>query len=276
LNASTNIARPLAVAHLTALDVEPVRWVRVAAAAGFDAVGLRLHPATEGGIAYPCDVASEAHLELRHTLAGEGIGVHDVEFIPVVPGLDVASFESLFDAAASLGARCVNVSGDDPDTARLADTLAALATLAEPFGLRIDLEFMRWRHVASLEHARMVAARAGHRNLAVLVDALHLSRSGGIPDDIAAMPHGLIGSAQLCDASPRHPRTNEEAIHEARENRLAPGDGALPLEALIHALPPQTMLSVEMPMPALALQTRIELAYAATRRVIEACAMEAQ
>jgi sugar phosphate isomerase/epimerase len=276
LNAANTLARPLAVAHLTALDVEPVRWVRVAAATGFDAVGLRLHPATEGGIAYPCDVASDAHRELRHTLAGEGIGVHDVEFIPVVPGLDVASFEALFDAAASLGARCVNVSGDDPDTTRLADTLAALATLAEPFGLRIDLEFMRWRHVASIEHARMVVACAAHRNLAVLVDALHLSRSGGIPDDVAAMPQGLIGSAQLCDASPRHPQSNDEAIHEARENRLAPGEGALPLDALLHALPPQTMLSVEMPMPTLALQARMELAYIATRRVIEVCAMEAQ
>jgi len=45
--------RPLAVALLTALDVEPARWVRAASRAGFAALGPRLDPAKADGIAYP-------------------------------------------------------------------------------------------------------------------------------------------------------------------------------------------------------------------------------
>jgi len=188
---------------------------------------------------------------------------------PVVPELDPASFAPLFESAASLGARCVNVSGDDPDPPRLAAKLAALADLAQPFGLRIDLEFMRWRHVGSLAQARAVVARAAHPNLAVLVDALHLSRSGGTPDDVGAMPPGSVGSAQLCDAPLMMPATDDEAIREARTDRLPPGDGALPLDALLRALPPQVTLSVEMPFPSLPADARLALAYRSARRVID-------
>lgn len=268
-------ARPLAVAHLTALDVEPARWVRAASRAGFAAVGLRLYPATADGIAYLSAIGSAAHRELRDTLAGEGIAVHDVEFVPVGPGFDPASLATLFEVAGSLGARCVNVSGDDPDSARLAATLAALAERARPFGLRIDLEFMRWRHVGSLARGRAVIERAAHPNLALLVDALHLSRSGGTPEDVSALPPASIGSAQLCDASSVLPDSDDAAIHEARLNRMAPGAGALPLDALVRALPSQVALSVEMPMPSLPLDARLELAYRSTRRVLDRAAADA-
>jgi sugar phosphate isomerase/epimerase len=268
-------ARPLAVAHLTALDVEPARWVRAASRAGFAAVGLRLYPATVDGIAYLSGIGSAAHRELRDTLAGEGIAVHDVEFVPVGPGFDPASLATLFEVAGSLGARCVNVSGDDPDSARLAATLAALAERAQPFGLRIDLEFMRWRHVGSLAQGRAVIERAAHPNLALLVDALHLSRSGGTPEHVAALPAAAIGSAQLCDASAVLPDSDDAAIHEARLNRMAPGAGTLPLDALLRVLPPQVALSVEMPMPSLPLDARLELAYRSTRRVLERAAADA-
>jgi sugar phosphate isomerase/epimerase len=272
LKAAPIAARPLAVAHLTALDVAPVPWVRLAARAGFDAVGLRMHPAVPGAVAYPSTPGTAAHRELQHALAGEGIAVHDVEFIPVVPDIDPASFAGLFEAAASLGARCVNVSGDDPDERRLADRLAALAELARPFRLRIDLEFMRWRHIGSLARAREMVERVAHPNLAVLVDALHLSRSGGTPDDVGRMPRGSIGSAQLCDARSQLPSSDDDAIREARTDRLPPGDGALPLDALLRALPANVLLSVEMPYPSLPADARLELAHRSARRVVDGIA----
>ncbi|WP_322093353.1 sugar phosphate isomerase/epimerase family protein [Paraburkholderia bannensis] len=262
-------ARALAVAHLTALECAPVEWVRLAAKAGFDGVGLRLHPATPGGVAYPVAAGSAAQRELRDVLAGEGVALLDVEFVPVVPDLDPHSLMPLFETAAALGAASVSVSGDDPDEARLAANLAALAMLATPFGLRIDLEFMRWRHVGTLAQARAAIGRAAQLNLALVIDALHLSRAGSTPGDVAALPPGAIGLAQLCDAPAVLPANDEEAIHEARSARLAPGDGALPLDALLRALPPEVALSVEMPMPSLPEQARMELAYRGARRVVE-------
>lgn len=273
---SGNAVRPLAVAHLTALETPPVEWVRLAAKAGFDGVGLRLHPATPGGVAYPIVAGSAAQRELRDTLAGIGVAVLDVEFIPIVPEFDPRSFESLFEAAASLGASSVSVSGDDPDEARLAANLAALAGIAKSFGLRIDLEFMRWRHVGTLAHARAAIERAAQPNLALVIDALHLSRSGGTPDDVAAMPSEQIGLVQLCDAPRALPVSDDDAIREARTARLAPGDGALPLEALLHAAPRNVALSVEMPMPSLSADARMKLAWRSARRVVDSASVAAK
>ncbi|MFT4067284.1 sugar phosphate isomerase/epimerase family protein [Paraburkholderia sp.] len=269
MNPAEHIARPLAVAHLTVLEYAPEQWVRLAAKAGFNGVGLRLHPATPGGVAYPVTAGSEACRALRDTLDGEGVSVLDVEFVPIVPDLDPRSFVPLFETAASLGASCVSVSGDDSDQPRLAANLAALAVLAKPFGLRIGLEFMRWRHVGTLAQARAAIECAAQPNLALVIDALHLSRAGSTPDDVAAVPPESIGFAQLCDAPGAQPANDEEAIREARTARLAPGDGALPLDALLRALPSDVALSVEMPMPSLPAESRIDLAYRGARRVVD-------
>jgi sugar phosphate isomerase/epimerase len=260
----------LAVAHLTALELAPRAWLEEAARAGFGAVGLRLNPTAAGAIAYPSVVGSTAHLALRRLLADEGVAVYDVEFIPVLPDIEVASYAPMFDAAADLGARCVTVSGDDPDTARLAANLAALCELAARYGLRVDLEFMRWRHVGTLKQARAVVERVGSANLAILVDALHLARSGGRPDDLRALPEGMVQAVQLCDAAPEEPVGDAATILEARSGRLPPGAGVLPLADLLAALPAGTALSVEMPAPSLAVRERLELAYRSTRALVEA------
>ncbi|MGF6773664.1 sugar phosphate isomerase/epimerase [Paraburkholderia sp. GAS199] len=260
----------LAAAHLTALELDSLDFVVQAARAGFNAVGLRLNPTAPGAIAYPTRAGTEAHRALRRALADEGLTVHDVEFIPVLPDIDVASYAPMFDAAADLGARCVTVSGDDPDTSRLTANVAALADLAACYGLRVDLEFMRWRHVGTLSEARAVVERAGHANLAVLVDALHLARSGGKPSDLRALPAGMLRAVQLCDASANDPVGDEATILEARTGRLPPGEGVLPLLDLLDALPAGTALSVEMPLPSLAAPERLALACCSTRAVLEA------
>ncbi|MFM0396150.1 sugar phosphate isomerase/epimerase family protein [Paraburkholderia phytofirmans] len=262
-------APKLAVAHLTALELAPLEWVTQAARAGFDAVGLRLNPTSVDAIAYPSVVGSDAHRALRRVLADEGMAVHDVEFIPVLPDIDVASYAPMFDAAAHLGARCVTVSGDDPDAARLAANLAALCELAAQYGLRVDLEFMRWRQVGTLNQARSMVERVGHANLAILVDALHLARSGGSPADVRALPVGMVRAVQLCDASRHAPVGDDATILEARAGRLPPGEGVLPLIDLLDALPAGTALGVEMPLPSLPAKDRLELAYRSTRAMLE-------
>jgi sugar phosphate isomerase/epimerase len=214
-------------------------------------------------------VGSEAHRALRRVLAEEGMTVHDVEFIPMLPDIDVASYAPMFDAAADLGASCVTVSGDDPDEGRLAANLAALCELAARYGLRVDLEFMRWRHVGTLNQARSIVERADSANLAILVDALHLARSGGSPGDIRALPEGMVRAVQFCDASQNEPVGDDATILEARTGRLPPGEGVLPLSELLDALPAGTALSVEMPLPSLPTKERLELAYRSTRGLLE-------
>jgi len=259
----------LGLAHLTALDLSPPALIAEAARAGFAAVGLRFVPATTGGPAYLTRVGTEAHRALKQILAAEGVRVGDIEFIQLTPDVDVQAFAGVFEAAADLGAMSVTVSGDDRDHARLTAHFAELCDLARPFGLRVDLEFMRWRAIGALPQALAIVREAGKSNGAVLVDALHLTRSGGKAADLISLPDEWLRAAQVCDAGADVPVSEAAIIAEAREGRLPPGEGSLPLGDLLEALPADAFLSVEMPMPALETRARIAAAHDATRRLLD-------
>lgn len=254
---------PLGLAALTVLEVPPLDLVPLAARAGFAAIGLRLAPAAPGGVAYRLSRADQA--ELRHRLDGEGLRVHDVEILTLDPAFQPAAHAPLLDLAAVLGARRVTVCGEDPEPARLAASLAGLAELAAARGLGIDLEFMGWRATATLAQAEAAVRAADHPGAAVLIDALHLARTGATPADVAMLPAALLVSAQLCDAPPAAPPTRDALIAEARGERKLPGSGALPLAALLAALPETTVLSAEIPLAAVADPAeRARRAFAAT------------
>lgn len=254
----------LGVAHLTALQLAPARLVREARRAGFSAVGLRLHPVMAGALAYPVAAGSQAMRELRAVLDGEGVRVTDIEFVSLTAQTRVADYQALLAAGAELGALSLTVSGDDEDVARLTGNFAALCEMARGHGLRVDLEFMRWRPVATLQQALAVLTAAGQGNSAVLVDALHLFRSGGDVAAIAQVHPHYLRAVQLCDAPLQAP-AEALIIQEAREGRLLPGQGQLPLVALLDALPADVQLSVETPSSALQGERRLKAARDVTR-----------
>jgi sugar phosphate isomerase/epimerase len=258
----------IGLAHLTALDLPPPELIAAAARCGFRSVGLRVHPASAGGPAYPTRTGTASHRALAQALRAEGMRLNEIEFIQITPEIDIRSFEPMLEAGGDLGATSVTVSGDDPDPHRLAAHFAGLCDLARPFGLRVDLEFMRWRVVGTLQQAAAVVRRADKANGAILVDALHLSRSGGRPADLATLPVNLLQAVQLCDAGAAMPANDAETIAEAREGRLPPGEGALPLSELLAALPGDVAVSVEMPSREPSAQTRIATAFAATQRLM--------
>jgi sugar phosphate isomerase/epimerase len=102
--------------------------------------------------------------------------------------------------------------------------------------------------------------RSKRANAAVLIDALHFSRSGGTPGDVAQVDPALFRYVQVCDAVPDMPRDVDGLIREARTGRLLPGEGTLPLAALVAALPAGTPVSVEAPSRATAHLPAVERA----------------
>ncbi|SFU91125.1 Sugar phosphate isomerase/epimerase [Methylobacterium sp. 174MFSha1.1] len=260
---------PLGLAHFTCIGVTPVDLVRLGARTGCAAVGLRLYPAFPGAPFYALPAGSDVFREMRRALADEGMRVHDIEFVTLSEDFVPASLAGMLESAAGLGARRLSVCGDDPDRPRLVARFAELCDLAAGFGLGVDLECMAWRQVASLPDAVRVVEAAGRPNGGVLVDALHLARTGGSPEDVRAVPPGLIRHAQLCDAPAEAPRSTDAIIQEARAGRLPPGDGALPLRALVAALPATASLSIEVPITgATAPEDHVRANLAAARRLL--------
>jgi sugar phosphate isomerase/epimerase len=260
--------RPLALAHLCLLHCGPARLIETAAHAGFQAISLRLHPAAAGSPAYPMRSGDALFKETRSRLADTGLKVAEVEFVSLTADLDLATVLPILETGAELGAARLDVSGDDPDLHRLADRFGQLCDQARAFGMGVDLEFMRWRVVNDIECAARVVAAAARPNGRILLDALHLFRSGGRPEAVARLDPRLIGALQVSDAMAADPG-DEGIVAEARGGRLLPGQGELALAELLAATPADIPLSAEIPMgltaPGLSDQDLARLVYTATR-----------
>lgn len=244
----------LSLSHLSVLEVGPPALIDLVADAGFASTGIRLSPAVIGGTYYPLLAGSQSLRDVRQRMASRNVAVLDVEVVCLAEDTDVMDFEPMFETAAELGAQRVCVNGDDPDLSRLTARFAHLCELAKPYGLQVDLEFMRWRPVSTLEVASQIVEKSSASNGFVLLDALHLMRSGGSHASLKALCQSkpkLIGSFQLCDA-PLHlshdAPTTAQIIDEARSGRWLPGEGGLPLREMLACLPLNTPISLEIPM----------------------------
>jgi sugar phosphate isomerase/epimerase len=235
--------RSLGLGHFTFLSLSPTELVRLARVSGFDFVGLRFHPVAPGQLHWLPDGARQ--LELSRVMAGEGIGLYDMETVIIDAALNPESLIPAMDATAVLGGKRVNTCADS--FPGLPDTFARLCEIAAARGLGVDIECMAWRGIDTPKACMDLIEQSGAANAGYLVDALHHTRCGGTPDDIAAMPLGHVISAQLCDAPMTRPDGTDALIAEARGGRLLPGTGELPLLNLLKALPEHTVLSVELP-----------------------------
>ncbi len=243
-------SRRLSLAHLTVLDTTPPELVTVAAAAGFRTIGIRLTATPSVGVP-PYDMLHEGPL-LRETLlrmADTGVSVFDTEFLRFEPDQPVAIPEGFLEISARLGATQVLVMSAEPEEARTLERFGELCDRAAPYGLQVNLEFAIYTGVRTLAHAAKMVARAKRANASVLIDALHFSRSGGLPEHVAQVDPALFRYAQICDAGPDMPAPTDTPalVREARTGRLLPGEGVLPLKELVAALPRSLPLAIEAP-----------------------------
>ena len=260
--------RQISLAHLTVLDTTPPELVGVAAAAGFRTIGIRLTATASVGVP-PYDILHDGPL-LRETLlrlADTGVSVLDTEFLRFEPEIPEGIPEGFLEVSARLGAKNVLVMSAELKEGRTLERFCELCDRAAPYGLQVCLEFAIYTGVRTLGHAARVVALSKRPNASVLVDALHFSRSGGIPAHIADVDPSLFRYAQICDASPDMPGPGDtpRLIQEARTGRLLPGEGVLPLAELVAALPDALPLAVEAPCRATAHLPALERAKRAYR-----------
>src|SRR3569623_408010 len=264
--------RPLlSLSHFTVIEADPLPLVDVAAQAGFDAVGLRV--VRPPGAAEIVAVAGNSALrrDIRRRLQSTGVQILDIDAIFVVPETEVSSLRPALDAGAELGARNVSVSGFDADHVRLAANLGRLGEAANARGLRMVLEFLPYTHIRTLKQAYEIMREIALADAGILVDALHLDRSGGAPADIAGYDPALFPYFHLCDA-PARPPPADQLRTEARSARLYPGEGGLPLRDFIKAFNPGTAAEIEVPSArhaGMPFAERARLAAETSRRLFE-------
>ena len=133
-----------------------------------------------------------------------------------------------------------------PATPALIDRFSALCDRAAAGNVTVVLEFLPIFAIRNLSEALHVVRSAGRPNSGVLVDTLHLARSGGTPADLLAAGAAMFPYLQLADAPSEPPADGAKGLlHEALHGRLLPGEGGLPLAEALRAVP-DIAVSVEL------------------------------
>jgi sugar phosphate isomerase/epimerase len=241
----TIAARQVVLAYQTIAGVTAPQTVEVAAAAGFKAVTIRVVP--DGGSTDAAVIAGMAMSDATSaTSRATGVEVADVECVVLTPDWTPEAAKPVVEVGA-------------------AESLAQLCNMAAEAGMFPSLEFMPASEAKTIEDAERIVALSGHSAATVTVDALHLVRSGGTVEDVAAvLERGKVTIAclHLCDAPSSGPATLDELVEEVMLGRLLPGDGALPLQDLVDLLPGAD-LYIETPVRALADDSAADRARAA-------------
>jgi sugar phosphate isomerase/epimerase len=239
--------RHLSLAHLTLMGADPIQLIDAAVAAQFTHIGMRIVPPTPDAPMRPVIGDAPYQRAIKQHLAGAGLEILDIEAFWLTPDFDLELAARAFTFGAELGARYVVVVGNDPDRARLIDTFARLTELASGHGLKTSLEFIPYSEVKTLHAAKQIVLASGQAQAGLLVDALHLSRSGGTPKDVAQLPSGMVHYLHVCDAPVARPPDLDATKREARSGRLYPGEGELPLADFVAAVAADIPIGIEAP-----------------------------
>lgn len=243
------MAREYSLAHLSMIAVPPARVADAAASAGFDWFSLRLTPSPSTGVDHGHLGDDRALERLRGRIDASGARLLDLEVVRMTGPESVLAALPLLDAAQALGARYVIATVEDPDPTRRLHTLGALAEEAATRDVDVAVEFMVFTACPDLTDAVSIVRACGASNVVVLADVLHLTRSGGTTQQLAAVDAHLVPYAQICGADGPGPAADAAAARaEGVRARLLPDGGDLPVRAFVQALPATTILAVEAPL----------------------------
>jgi sugar phosphate isomerase/epimerase len=262
----------LSLAPVTINELDPPALIEAAQAGGFASTDLRVLGAPGAAPVAPIIGNRPMIAAVAAALANTGVTLFSATGIWLVPEFSLDAALPALEVAARLGATYFLAVGNDPDEARMTENLAQLAVAAQAHRLHLALELMPYTAVNSLAKAHRMVGATGARNLGLLIDALHLARAGGTPAEVAALPREHIAYLQLCDGPVALP-PSLTLRQESLGARLYPGEGALPLFALMDALPEGIVIDVETPVAGhhdLPTGERARLALSATLRFLAA------
>jgi sugar phosphate isomerase/epimerase len=166
------------------------------------------------------------------------------------------------DIMAELRIPRINTVSLEADRPRTFDELAVLTDLAAERGILTSVEPVPGLAIADLPSALAAVEHVGRDEISLLIDTMHVARSGAGPDDLRALPTERIGHIQLCDVPLRSTREYHYA-EEAMYHRMVPGEGELPLAEMLAALPSDRVVGLEVP-----LRSRAEAGVSAYDRLL--------
>lgn len=227
--------------QMTLFDLPPADVVSVTADLGLSWVGLWVTPGLPGTVSV--DQGNVAGVVSR--LDETGVAVDTVELLDLRP--DPREFERALDLAARIGARtAVAIHADGTSTDEAAQRLGALCELAASYGIGVAIEPIAMGTTRTIAEGVALVEASGAMNAGLVVDLLHLVRTGQRPRDLEAVDPRHLFSFQVCDG-PAEPGSFEEQLDEAMSNRLVPGAGDFQVVEFLSRRPEQCLVGLEVP-----------------------------
>ncbi len=239
----------LSIEFICVFGMPPVEFIHLAADLGVRQIGLACAPIVANPHGYPAwNLLGDADLvrQTKAALQGTGVRIALSEGFLIMPGIEIGDAAAKLDILADLGARIANCVIIEADRSRAIDQFASFAAMAEQRGMAATIEFMPMVPINDYHAALDIIRASGAANGQLLIDAMHFYRSGSTSAELAAIDPPLIGHAQLCDVP--MPPVIADYGHEARDERLCPGKGNLPLREFLSVLPRDLVVGLEVPM----------------------------
>lgn len=231
------------------MGLPPVAFVELAGKLGCRHISLSFGPRRSNPLGHPpFSLVSDAALrrDVAAALKDEDVAISLGEGSVLTADMSARRIAgTLFDPMLELGVERINVVSMDPDLPRTLDEMAMLVELALKAGFRaVVSEFAPVLTIADLPAALAALRHVGRPEFKLLIDTMHLGRTGGTAADLAALDPAAIGYIQLADIRRASDRPYME---EAMTNRLAPGEGELPLREMLAAMPRDLIVGLEIP-----------------------------
>jgi sugar phosphate isomerase/epimerase len=223
--------------------------------------------------------------EMKRILDGNGIAQIEVEWLLDWFCTDqrrVASDETrglLLDAAEELGARHIKIGdlgNDCADVPQLTEEFGLLCRQAAERGTTVLFEMLpaAFSRAPSLDQMLTICRGAGASNGGIMLDNLHLQRTGTMPEDIVRkIPRALPLGVEINDGMLAVPKNFTDSVVN---KRLLPGDGEFDIAAFLHAVwthgydGPVGVEVLNEYMRKWPLDTAATEAFAKTRKVVDA------
>ena len=248
--------RRLSLDHITVTDTTPWQLAQIAAEVGCQGICPFLHAMTALPAMPPYDLVRDpqALRQTRAALETTGVSINLIYPFTMTGRTNPQDFIPALETGAALGAPLANVLCYDRDPNRRTERLIELAELAAPFNIALAIEFYPPSQVRTLSAALAEIARSGRSDIKVTADLLHIMRGPEPETSFPLLNHPAIAIAQISDGPPTIDPSDIE--REAGIQRCLPGQGSFNITAFLHALHPNTPLSVETPQQH-AINTRI-------------------
>ncbi len=237
------------LSHLSVIGCPPPEMTYIAARAGYDYVSFR--PIAIGAAGEPNHPLAEDKELLRQTkraLAHTGLKLMDVERARIAKDKAPKDYIPALEVAAELGGTSLLASAWEQEHEFVVTFFAELCDLAKGYGLTVELEFVTWSAVRTLQEAVAVLRAADRENGGIVIDTLHVHRSRVQLEELDEVPREWLHFAHICDGPAEIPsmEDKEALIRTGRAERLYIGEGAIDIASIINRLP-QMPLSIELP-----------------------------